>query len=155
MVDEDGRAIRDLGQGMGRNDVLSGGVLAHPFHEVCLDAPGVVVDGPGAAADAGDQALAGQHLEVPVNRHRRHGEFARQLADRSASVPAYLGQDLETPQLGRWLVVHEQLALQTRSSYARFLISNLSGRNSSIAATRCSANRFSASLPLTAVDRNG
>src|SRR4029077_18529125 len=130
-------------------------VLPGPLHEVGLHATGVAFDRARSAADARNQALGGQNLQVTVDRDRRDGVLARQLADRGAAVAADVREDLYASQLWWWLVGHLRRIAQTRSMYARFLISSFSGRKASIACTRCRANRFNASSPFLAVARNG
>jgi hypothetical protein len=116
VVDEDGRAIGDLAKRMGRDHVLARRVLPGPLHEVRLHSTGVAFDRARSAADARDQALGGQDLQVAVNCDRRDRVFAGQLADRCTAIAADVREDLDPPQFWWWLVAHSRDIAQTRST---------------------------------------
>src|SRR6266851_6345407 len=115
MIDEDGRTVSDLAQRMCRNHVLARGVLPNSLHEVRLHPTRVALDRTRSAANARDQALGGEHLQVAVYGDGRDRMFAGELADRRTTVAADVREDLDASQLWRRLVGHSRGIAQTRS----------------------------------------
>ena len=103
---------------------------------------------PGAPVHALDEALAGKLLEVPVHRDRGHRVTSREFGDGYAAVALDALQHLGSAECGRH-------GGQTRSSNARLVTLTSTRRNSSIALTRWSAKRVSASSPFSGVARIG